>query len=112
MIQIRYYLNYKMITLDESPEGDAFLVTRSGDRRWKWWLGFIDVEIARQLPGGRPVKIDVNEFSYGPDFLRRDWTVVPRDKCIQGCLVRQGVYGITVDGKVRVLPRPGLRYRI
>lgn len=112
MIQIRFYLNYKLITLDDNPDGHAFVVTRSGDRRSTWWLGFIDVDVAGQLPGARPVKVDVNECSYGKEVIGRTWSSVPRDKCVQGCLVRNGVYGVTVDGEVRIVPRPGLRFRI
>ncbi|MFL1405366.1 hypothetical protein ACJO2E_08490 [Marinobacter sp. M1N3S26] len=112
MIQFRYYLNYKLITLDNQPAGEVFVVTRAGERRSVWWLGFIDVAVAKQLPGARPVKVDMYSYSYGDDIIRREWVTLPRDKCLQGCLVRNGVYGVTEDDAVRIVPRPGLRFRI
>lgn len=68
------------------------------------WLGFIDKEDAKKIPGAVPVKIKAIKCSNQvTNFVSDDrYSELPEGKFIQGCLVPTGVYGVT-ETRVRVV---------
>lgn len=104
MPAVRYKINMRNVTLSDEPGDCVPILTKSGGRNFCKWLGFIDVNVARQLPSARPVKLDV--VAYSPETsLCGNWQELQPGETIQGCMVEGGVYGITHSVMPRVVTR-------
>lgn len=100
---LRRKLNHRNILLFETPSRESIGVAmRTGDYRYIRWLGFVDVEQAKAIPGAKPVKLLVEAIS-PTDGYSSDWQSLSSGQHVQGCLVPAGVYGILEQGQPRVL---------
>lgn len=61
--------------------------------------------LLKQLPGARAVKLDVTAYSPESPFMGR-WEYSAEAESVQGCLVRNGVYGVTHSVLPRVIKAP------
>ena len=101
-------LNYRLIELDQNATDQSIgVVMRCGETRFFPWRGFIELERARSLTGGVPVKLEASRV--GVRGLREtDWRDVLPGQFVQGCWFEGGVYAVLVP-RVRVVGDPGPR---
>lgn len=112
MIALRFLFNAVMTELIEGQKpkhGCAPVLLRGGGFKRVDWAGFIDLEDARKTAGALPVKLDIRFYSVAPGEWPK-WIEIPRDKAVQGCLVRGGTYGklvyaVVEDGRPRFVDR-------
>lgn len=78
------------------------MITKAGTPRYLRWLGFIDVESAQRLSHAHPVKLEIHAISH-TDGLFSDWHRLEQGEFVQGCLMRNGVYAVLLDGQARVI---------
>jgi len=103
MPALRRKLNHRNIVLLERPSRETIgVATRSGDYRYLRWLGFLDIQQARVIPSARPVKLLVDATTPSDGFAS-DWVSLPPGKHVQGCLIAAGVFGITENGRPRIV---------
>lgn len=94
MVGLRYKFNYANKTLLESSgSGSVGVHMKDGSVSYVRWLGFIDVSIARNFKGAVPVKLDVQQYTQ--ELFLDAWQDVPQGRFVQGCLVEEGVCGVT-----------------
>lgn len=104
MPAVKYTLNKRSVTLENQPGDLVPVLMRSGERKFLPWLGFIDVNVAKQLPYAIPVRLDVTEYSTETPFMGK-WSYLSKGKTVQDCAFRGGVYGITHSVMPRVIAR-------
>ncbi|MGQ7276313.1 hypothetical protein [Marinobacter sp. V034] len=104
MHKLRYRQGAVFRALNETPGGMAPVVLRTGYTKFLPWLGIIDIEKARTLPGARPIKLAMVYYSNGPD-IGSEWVKLPAHKSIKGCWVPGGVYALIEDGTFTILIR-------
>lgn len=101
MPAIRYRQNQGFVVLQEKPGDNVPILCRDGERRYARWLGFIDVNVAKQLPEATPVKLDIEAYALETFPVPR-WEYLKDGEAMQGCLLlNNGVYGVTHS----VMPR-------
>jgi len=95
--------NYANIVLHEIPVNQNIgVLSKTGEYKYKPWIGFIELKQAKQLPGAKPVKLEVHSTSLSDGFLS-DWVKVEPGKHVQGCMVQEGVYAVTIEGEPRLV---------
>jgi hypothetical protein len=104
MPAIKYQLNKRNVVLENGPGNQVPVLMRSGERKWQRWLGFIDVEVARRLPGASAVKLDVTAASTETPFMGK-WIYLRETEGVQGCRIGEGVFGVTESTMPKVVPR-------
>jgi hypothetical protein len=91
---LRWRLNKRLIELEDGSTGQTIgVVRKSGGARYLRWLGFMDLDTAKSLPGAKPVKL-IAECVGVRKGIGTEWTAIPEGQHVQGCLVENGVYGI------------------
>lgn len=101
MAILLHNINYRNIPLTAAGENEQVPVRlKTGDYRQVLWLGFISLKEAKASLG-TPVKIRVN--SYAVDDFQPRWIVLAADRHIQGCLFREGVYGVLEHRAPRIV---------
>ena len=107
MISLRFQFNGIMTVLAEGKTPKfccAPVLLRDGDFQRVHWLGFIDLEDAKQLMTAKPVELDIRQYSVTPSSWPK-WRPIPPHLAVQGCLTGDGVYAVTKDGAPRLVPR-------
>lgn len=102
MPAVRYRQNQGFVVLQNSPGDNVPILDRDGERYYVRWLGFIDANVAKQLPGAKPVRLDIEAYSIETSPVL-SWTHLQKGETVQGCLLLNGVYGITHSVLPRVL---------
>lgn len=107
MATLRYRFNYRQDDLPPHPTNylAVGIHTRKGDTERVQWLGTMELNQAKRLPGVRPVRLDVRAYSLEEGQLVTGWEDVPQDWYVQGALVREGVYGVTVKNRPRLVKK-------
>ena len=83
-------INYRKTALNhETSDEHVQVLLRSGRAVDHRWLGFIEVQDAKQLRGAKPVKLLVDRYNNG-----KGWVELQQGEHVQGCLVDSGVYAI------------------
>ncbi len=103
MTALRARFNYAFREYRQTRGDSIGVFLKSGETIYKRWLGFIDLEEARRISRistARPVRLAVEEYSN--DALNTQWRDLPPGQFIQGCLVDEGVYGVT-QSSVRIV---------
>ncbi|PLW67799.1 hypothetical protein [Pseudohalioglobus lutimaris] len=103
MPALRRKLNYRNIVLHDEPSRETIgVATREGDYRYLPWLGFIELRLARRIPGARPVKLQAEAVS-PTEGLSSDWRTLEAGEHVQGCLLGRGVFGVLNKGFPRIV---------
>ena len=85
-------LNFRNIELHPDTAGQTVGVyMANGKARQVKWLGFIDIEEAKQMQGAKAVRLEVQRYSE----TGIDWTALRPGEFVQGCLTASGVYAVT-----------------
>ena len=96
-------LNARNIVLEEGQSGASVGVRRKdGSYAYLSWGGFIDVDIARALPGGIPAKLQAARVGTGQEWAI-EWQNLAPGQHVQGCLFGGKAYSVLVAGKFRLL---------
>jgi|AntDeeMinimDraft_4_1070355.scaffolds.fasta_scaffold21263_1 hypothetical protein len=104
MPAVKYQLNKRNVHLEAEPGNLAPILTRSGERGWLRWFGFLPDSVARQLPNAAPVKLDMVAVSDETPFMGK-WHYLKPGECVQGCRVGEGVFGVLSEKTPKVIPR-------
>lgn len=75
---------------------------RTGRDVYKSWLGTIDKDLAKRIPGARPVKIRAQAYSSGK-HSHRIWFNLKDNEAVQGCLFNGGVFAVLEKGEFRIV---------
>jgi len=103
MPALRRKLNSRNIVLHDEPAREMIgVATREGDYRYLPWLGFIELHMAKRLPGARPVKLQADAVS-PTDGFSSDWQSLKPGQHVQGCLLGRGVFGVVNEGFPRIV---------
>lgn len=101
LMMLKVRLNHGYYHLGERSGGSVNIRLRSGGSKSFTWLGFIDSEVARQIEGAIPVKIEASY--YCDDSIGFKWHEIKEGSFAQGCAVDGlGVYGV-YNASVRVV---------
>lgn len=110
MLNLRYQFNSAMTSLPEFGEVKRDCVPvllKDGDFRRVPWLGYIDLEDAKERQG-KAVKLDVHAYSVAPGPMPK-WQAIPDGMAIQGCCTSNGVYCVVDNGAPKIVPRYSYR---
>lgn len=107
MATLRYRFNYRQDALPARPTKHLMVGvhTRNGDTERVQWLGMMDLAQAKKLPGARPVRLDVRAYTLEDGEWVTGWEDVPAGWFVQGALVREGVYGVSVKNRPRLVSK-------
>lgn len=103
MTALRARFNYAFRTYRQTRGESIGVFLKNGHTVYKRWLGFIDIEEARRLQLQKvatPVRLAAEQYA-NEDFSVR-WQDLRSDQFVQGCLVDEGVYGVT-ESTVRIV---------
>lgn len=100
MVALRRKQNYRNIVLRDYYEGERVgVLLRDGSLQYVKWLGFVELDEAKQRPYSRPVKVSIHSIQQ-----TTEWVTLSDGEYVQGCLtVGEGVRGVLIDGVVRVI---------
>ncbi len=103
MTALRARFNYAFREYRHTRGDSIGVFLKNGETIYKRWLGFIDVEEARRMNRmgiAVPVRLSVEQYSN--EALNFRWEDLRTGQFIQGCLVDEGVYGVT-ESSVRIV---------
>ncbi|MEQ5835487.1 hypothetical protein [Marinobacter sp. NFXS9] len=86
----------------DEPGGWVPIQKRTGDDTLRSWLGTIDKELAKRIPGARPVKIRAHAYSSGK-HSHRIWFNLKDNEAVQGCLFNEGVFAVLDRGEFKIV---------
>jgi len=90
---------------DETRSETVGYLLPDGERRFVRWLGFINREHARTLPGARPVRlVDISRIGE-EGAVSVSWSDLPADRYVHGCLTPEGAYAV-YEASVATVPAP------
>lgn len=96
-------LNARNVVLEEGQRGQTIGVRRKdGSYGYLSWGGFIGIEIARALPGGRPAKLNASRVGVGEEWALR-WKDLEPGQHVQGCVFEGKAYAVLDHGQCRVI---------
>lgn len=96
-------INARNLVLEEGQTGETIGVRRKdGSYSFLPWGGFVDVEIARVLPGGRAVKLQASRVGSGREWAL-EWQDVAPGRHVQGCVFADKVYAILERGRPKIV---------
>ncbi len=95
--------NYQNIVLADGVDAEQVgVINNAGDTRYFPWLGFIERQTARTLPGAASVRLEIHGYSVGDGYCD-PWQPIRQGMHVRGCLVSEGVYAIVENGIPRVI---------
>ena len=95
--------NYRNIVLADGVAAEQVgVISNAGDTRYFPWLGFIERQTARTLPGAASVRLETHGYSPGDGYCD-PWQPIDQGMHVRGCLVSAGVYAIVENGVPRVI---------
>lgn len=108
MATLRYRFNYRQDPLPAKPKDFALVgvFTRSGETERVRWLGMIELSEAKRLTAARPVRLDVKSYTLEDGEWVTGWQDIPTGWYVQGALVREGVFGVSVKNRPRLVQKP------
>lgn len=96
-------LNARNIVLEEGQVGESVGVRRKdGSYGYLPWRGFIDLPVARALPGAKPAKLLASRVGTGREWAL-EWQVLAPGQHVQGCVFQGKAYAVLEEGHCRLV---------
>lgn len=102
---LRFRHNAATLTLgDHEPARFGVLVYKKDGRcTYMPWRGFIDKDLARRIPGAKPVKIKVLDYKVGGEMDHDAWIPLSDVQAVQGCYINGVVFAVLDGGIPRLV---------
>ncbi len=98
---LRKKFNYAWLNFEPGGRGGQVEVyLRNGRTRAVRWLGFIELNQARVMPGAKSVRLKVDRYTNREAPF--DWETVHAGQYVQGCLIEEGVFAV-VETKLKLV---------
>jgi hypothetical protein len=102
-VAIHRKINARNLVLEEGQAGQTIGVRRrDGSYAYLSWGGFLDVEVAKALPGAVPVKLQAARVGTGQEWAMT-WNDVGPGQHVQGCKFQDKAYAVLQEGRFRLV---------
>lgn len=107
MLAIKYNINYRQIILTSESNELVDVYQKSGRVRSVRFLGFIALGSAKWFRKNEatPVRIRVTHLSAEASKSLYNWSELRDGEFVQGCIIHDGVFAVTLNGKPRVVKK-------